>query len=147
MKRCGLVVTLVLGCSSHQAAAPKTTATAAPVSQCAQVAEHLVSEMAGAQQASPEEVDPYRNLLEKRCNEDKWSADLQKCLLASKTLQENKPCESMFTEEQNANLERDGKAAENAATKPAQDEKKEERSRGPMPKGSRKTGDPDEGGQ
>ena len=143
MNRWGVVVCLAFGCSSHEAPPAKTAASSAPKTQCAQVADHLVSEMTGAQKASPEEVDPYRQLIEKRCNEDKWSAELQSCLLASKTLAENKPCEKLFTDEQNANLERDGTAAEKAAHHDAD----EERSRGPMPKGGRKTGDPCEGGQ
>ena len=48
----------------------------------------------------------YRQLIEKRCSEDKWSAELQNCLLASKTLTENKPCEPMFTAAQNAQIAR-----------------------------------------
>jgi hypothetical protein len=167
MKRWGFVLCVLVGCSSHAAAPPKTAENATPPkSQCAQVADHLVSEMTGAKQASPEEVDPYRQLIEKRCDADNWSAELQKCLLASKTLQENKPCQPMFTDEQNANLERDGTAAENATkstrhTNDTDDDEDDkagkaappppgapaERSRAPAPKGGRKTGDPCGGGQ
>src|ERR1051325_9928477 len=111
---------MMFGCSHNKAPAGPPPP---PKTQCAQVADHLVSQMAGAQKASPEEVDPYRQLIEKGCNEDKGSdenrgtAELQSVLLPSKTLQENKPCEPMFTEQQNANLNRDGEAAEKSAKK------------------------------
>jgi hypothetical protein len=145
VKRWVAVMCVMFGCSHNKAPAGPPPP---PKTQCAQVADHLVSQMAGAQKASPEEVDPYRQLIEKRCNEDKWSAELQSCLLASKTLTENKPCEPMFTEQQNANLNRDGEAAEKSAKKKEPtDDAAEERTRAPSPKGGHKTGDPDTGGQ
>jgi hypothetical protein len=145
VKRWGVVVCMMLGCSHDKApAAPPPP----PKTQCAQVADHLVLQMAGAQKASPEEVDPYRQLIEKRCTDDQWSAKIQSCLLASNTLAENELCEPMFSEEQNANLHRDGDAIGKTAKKrDPTDDATEERSRAPAPKGGHKTGDPDTGGQ
>lgn len=157
---------IVVGaCASHASPAEAPVPPPKPSSQCDQVADHLVSQMTAASKASAEEIDPYRRLLSRRCNEDKWSTELQQCLLGTNTLKENKSCEHLFTDDQNANLERDGEAAEKAAKQSAAPEEKEEatggsksdpppppaptpsRSRGPAPKGGHKAGDPCEGGQ
>jgi len=90
---------LVVGCGAPQSAAPK-----APPSQCGKLADHLVSEMPGTAKADPEDVDPYRKTLYTRCTEDRWSPELQQCLLASTTLEGNKHCDVLWTEKQNLNL-------------------------------------------
>ena len=150
MTRAWLAVIVVVGCGhSQQAAAPASAAAPPPPpTQCAQVADHLVSEMSAAAVASDVEIAPYRQLITRRCNEDKWSVELQHCLLASATLKDNKPCESLFTAEQNANLEQDGQQTEKAATESSAPgaPPSPPATRAPAPK-PRKAGDPCEGGQ
>ena len=60
--------------------------------------------MSGAAKADPEDVDPYRKTLYTRCSDDHWSPELQQCLLASAKLEDNKRCDSLWTEDQNTNL-------------------------------------------
>src|SRR3954463_11592646 len=61
---------------------PPTSGTANQPSPCDRLADHLVSLMDAAQHAKPEELDPYRNLISKRCTEDHWGPEAQQCLTA-----------------------------------------------------------------
>lgn len=77
------------------------------VNTCEQVADHVVSLMPVAHKIESEHLDPYRNIISKRCTEDAWNAEAQKCMLATKQLEDGNACERMLTEAQAAAFERD----------------------------------------
>jgi hypothetical protein len=106
-----LVLLCVAGCAHETAPAPIA---AKPPSVCEQVADHVVGLMSAAQQAKPEELDPFRNVITKRCTEDHWSDQAQQCLRGIKDLPEGDKCEKLLTEDQAKSLERDGQAAAGA---------------------------------
>src|SRR5262245_15169930 len=54
-----------------------------------------------------EAADALRNLIRERCEQDGWSADATKCLIAMKTVQDAEPCAQLMTEAQQAALVRD----------------------------------------
>ena len=102
-----LLLVLALGACGHSAE-PKTAGTA-PKS-CDNVADHVVSLMS-ASAKNPEDVDPFRRIIAKRCGEDGWSEDAQHCMLAIKALDEGNACEKQLTEAQAKTFEADTQAA------------------------------------
>jgi hypothetical protein len=54
-----------------------------------------------------EAADALRNLIRERCEQDGWSAEATKCLIAMKSVKEAEPCARLMTEEQQAALVRD----------------------------------------
>jgi hypothetical protein len=54
-----------------------------------------------------EAADALRNLIRERCEQDNWSAEATKCLIAMKTVKDAEPCAQLMTEEQQAALVRD----------------------------------------
>ena len=73
--------------------------------------------MSAAQKADPVQLDPFRKLIARHCTADAWSAEVQQCLLASKTIADGDQCEKYLTPQQAQALESDGQAAvENMAT-------------------------------
>jgi hypothetical protein len=106
-----LLIVCIAACGH---AAPPAPVAAKQPSSCEQVADHVVSLMSVAQKAKPEELDPFRNVITKRCTEDHWSAEAQQCLGGIKTLPEGDQCEKLLTEEQAQALERDGQATAGA---------------------------------
>ena len=106
MKRILLLVLALWACG--QSAQPKTAATG-PKS-CDNVADHVVSLMS-ASAKSPEDVDPFRQIVAKRCSEDAWSDDAQQCMLSIKTLEEGNACEKQLTDAQAKSFEADTQAA------------------------------------
>ncbi|MDB4954483.1 MAG: hypothetical protein JWO36_2052 [Myxococcales bacterium] len=105
-----LVVVCLAACAHSSPPAP--TAAAKQPSPCEQLADHLVSFMPAAQHAKPEQLDPFRNLIARRCTDDRWSAEAQQCFSASKTIAEGNKCEQLLTADQAKALELDGQAKE-----------------------------------
>ena len=99
-------VALVACSKPKQETAPQVEVTA-----CAKVADHLVSLMSGAQKHPPEATDPLRRAVDKRCTEDKWSADTTQCLLALTSLADGEKCQAMMTPAQVDAFQRDTEAA------------------------------------
>lgn len=54
-----------------------------------------------------EEADALRNLIRERCEQDAWSADATRCLIAMKTTEDAAGCAPMMTDAQQAALVRD----------------------------------------
>jgi hypothetical protein len=57
-----------------------------------------------------EAADALRNLIRERCEQDGWSAEATKCLIAMKTVKDAEPCAQLMTEAQQAALVRDERA-------------------------------------
>ena len=54
-----------------------------------------------------EAADALRNLIRERCEQDGWSAEATRCLIAMKTVKDAEPCAQLMTEGQQAALVRD----------------------------------------
>jgi hypothetical protein len=115
MSRWILVVVVAVVACSHDANPPAPVVTP---SKCAQVADHVVSLMS-ASAKSPEQVDPFRTVIARRCNEDGWPVVAQDCLLATKQLGDGNACQQQLTEQQAKKFEDELAATLGAMTPPA----------------------------
>lgn len=75
-----------------------------------------------------EAADALRNLIRERCEQDGWSAEATRCLIAMTSVKDAEPCAKLMTDEQQAALVRDetalfgpadGKPAPSPAESPA----------------------------
>jgi hypothetical protein len=108
MSRVVFAVVLVLTACSK----PKPETTVQPqVSMCARVADHVVSLMSGAAKHPPEATDPFRRVVEERCDKDQWTVDAKQCLLDLTTLADGARCQGMMTPAQVEAFQRDSEAA------------------------------------
>jgi hypothetical protein len=57
-----------------------------------------------------EEADAVRRLIRVRCEQDGWSADATRCLIAMQKLDDAAPCAQLLTDDQQAALVRDQEA-------------------------------------
>lgn len=103
-----LIVFALVACSKPKADTP---APVAPASPCPRVADHLVSLMSGAAKHPPEATDPLRRAIDKRCTDDRWSADATRCLLELTSLADGERCQAMMTPAQVDAFQRDSEAA------------------------------------
>lgn len=118
-----LVVAVLLACSQ-----PKPPPTAPPkVSQCARVSDHLVSLMSGATKHPPEATDPLRRIIEQRCDQDRWTADANTCLLELASLAEGERCQALMTPAQIDAFQRESEAATAELRGQFKEERQEER--------------------
>jgi hypothetical protein len=65
-----------------------------------------------------EQADALRNLIRARCEQDAWSAEATRCLIAMKTLDDAAPCAKLMTDAQQAALVRDQQAQFGAGPAP-----------------------------
>ena len=88
-----------------QAAAPKGP------TPCARASDNLVQAMVArlphADPVPTETADALRNLIRERCEQDGWSAEATKCLIAMTSVKDAEPCAKLMTDEQQAALVRD----------------------------------------
>jgi pyruvate dehydrogenase E2 component (dihydrolipoamide acetyltransferase) len=105
------IVVALFAC--HHADAPAPAAPQAPT-PCARTADSMVAAMlAGlpANEASPTETaDAVRNLIRQRCEQDAWSDEATRCLIAMKHIEDAEPCARFMTAPQQAALVRDERA-------------------------------------
>jgi hypothetical protein len=135
-------IIVLAACASQAKPAPPP-----PPSQCPAVADHVIGLMTASKHAAAEDVDPFRRVIIKRCTEDAWSADAQKCILGMHSLKEAESCNDLLTQDQRDKLQSDGMAVSHHGD----DKHETEDSAAPkLPaptRGPRKAGDPCEGGQ
>jgi hypothetical protein len=62
-----------------------------------------------------ETADAFRNLIRERCEQDAWSAEATRCLIAMKQLGDAEACAKLMTDDQQAALVRDEQARFGAA--------------------------------
>jgi hypothetical protein len=114
--RAGWIVVALVAC--HHPEAPVAVAPRGPT-PCARAADSMVQTMLERlpkQDAPPtEEADALRNLIRERCEQDAWSADAARCLIAMKTTEDAAPCADLMTDAQQAALVRDQQALFGAA--------------------------------
>jgi hypothetical protein len=105
----GLVVVLV-ACSHGDA--PPPAAPRGPTA-CERAADSMVGAMLARLPASgspTEQADALRRLIRVRCEQDGWSADATRCLIAMQKLDDAAPCAKLLTDGQQAALVRDQEA-------------------------------------
>jgi hypothetical protein len=107
----GALVALVLASGACSKPKPESPPPPRPTTKCPNVADHLVSLMSGAAKHPPEAVDPLRRVIGTRCEEDRWSADAQQCLLDLASLADGARCQAMMTAAQVEAFQRDSEAA------------------------------------
>src|SRR5262245_29531469 len=96
------------GC--HPAEPPAAPAPKGPTA-CARASDSMVQTMLDrlSQEGPPptEAADALRNLIRERCEQDGWSPEATKCLIAMTSVKDAEPCARLMTEEQQAALVRD----------------------------------------
>jgi hypothetical protein len=105
----GLAV--ALGCSHVDA--PPPAAPKGPTA-CERAADSMVGAMLArlaAADAPTEQADALRRLIRVRCEQDGWSAEATRCLIAMQKLDDAAPCAKLLTEDQQAGLVRDQEAS------------------------------------
>jgi hypothetical protein len=114
-----LVIVALVACHPAEPAAPVVPKGPTP---CERASDSMVQPMLDrlSSQGPPptEQADALRNLIRERCEQDGWSADATKCLIAMKTLDDAAACAKLMTDEQQAALVRDQDARFPAANKP-----------------------------
>jgi hypothetical protein len=78
---------------------------------CARASDTMVQTMLDrlSSQGPPptEAADALRNLIRERCEQDGWSAETTRCLIAMTSVKDAEPCAKLMTDEQQAALVRD----------------------------------------
>lgn len=94
----------------HAAEPPASPALRGPT-QCARASDSMVQTMLDRLSSDgpppTEAADALRNLIRERCEQDGWSAEAVKCLIAMTTVQDAEACAKLMTDEQQAALVRD----------------------------------------
>lgn len=105
------IVVMVVACGS--AAPPPPVAPKGPT-PCARASDSMVQIMLDRLSSTGpppmEEADALRNLIRERCEQDRWSADATKCLIAMTKIDDAAACAALMTDEQQAALVRDQNA-------------------------------------
>ncbi len=109
----GLVLALI---ACQRAEAPPPAAPKRPTA-CERAADSMVGAMLARlppSGAPTEQADALRRLIGVRCEQDGWSAEATRCLLAMQKLDDAAPCAKLLTDDQQAALVRDQEAASGA---------------------------------
>jgi len=114
MRGCWIVAVLV---ACHHAEAPAPVAPKGPT-PCARASDSMVQTMLDQLRASlpdsaelpTEQADAIRNLIRERCEQDGWSAEATRCLIAMKRQDDAEACAKLLTDDQQAALVRDQEA-------------------------------------
>jgi hypothetical protein len=102
---------IALAACSH-AEAPPPAAPTGPTA-CERASDSMVGAMLArlpSGDAPTEPADALRNLIRVRCEQDGWSAEATRCLIAMQRLDDAAPCAQLLTEAQQAALVRDEEA-------------------------------------
>ena len=90
---------------------------------CERASDNLVQAMlARLPRADPvptETADALRNLIRERCEQDSWSANATRCLIAMKRTEDAGPCAQLMTDAQQEALVRDEEALFGGPVRPA----------------------------
>jgi hypothetical protein len=94
----------------HAAEPPAAPAPKGPTA-CARASDSMVQTMLDrlSSEGPPptEAADALRNLIRERCEQDRWSAEATKCLVAMSSVKDAESCARLMTDEQQAALVRD----------------------------------------
>ena len=110
----GLAAVLV---ACQRAEAPPPVAPKQPTA-CERAADSMVGAMLARLPAfdePTEQADALRRLIRVRCEQDGWSAEATRCLIAMQKLDDAAPCAKLLTDDQQAALVRDQEGRSGAA--------------------------------
>jgi hypothetical protein len=108
--RAGWIVVALVACGHAEPPPPVAPKGPTP---CARAADSMVQTLLDrlpAKDAPTEAADGLRNLIRERCEQDGWSAEATRCLIAMKSTDDAAPCAALMTEDQQAALVRDEQA-------------------------------------
>jgi hypothetical protein len=104
------IVVALAACHHADAPAPAPAPPKGPTA-CARASDSMVQAMLDrlSSKTPPptEQADALRNLIRARCDQDGWSAEATRCLIAMKTLDDAVPCAKLMTDAQQAALVHD----------------------------------------
>ena len=109
----GLVLALI---ACQRGDAPPPAAPKGPTA-CERAADSMVGAMLArlpASGAPTEQADALRRLIRVRCEQDGWSAEVTRCLIAMRKLDDAAPCAKLMPDEQQDALARDLEARSGA---------------------------------
>jgi hypothetical protein len=117
-----LAVALMTLAACPPPAPPRAAAPKGPT-RCERASDNLVQAMvARLPRADPvptETADALRNLIRERCEQDAWSDDATRCLIAMKRTEDAGPCAQLMTDAQQAALVRDEEALFGGPSRPS----------------------------
>jgi hypothetical protein len=162
MRSLGFVLLVLAACGGSSKPAPQNAAAGGGGGggdhPCVRGADHLIDLMsAEAKDAPPEKIKHFKDSFVTRCETDKWSAQMQSCVIDAKAPGDLEKCDSFLTPEQKDALSKESGEEDGAAPPPpppppavappaAQPSSvMPAKSRGPT--GKKKAGDPCEGGE
>jgi hypothetical protein len=117
--RAAWIVVALIACASGALTACASGAPPAPAAPkgptaCARASDSMVQTMLDRlpdKEAPPiEEADALRNLIRERCEQDGWSAEATRCLIATRSVDDAAACAPHLTDAQQAALVRDQSA-------------------------------------
>lgn len=103
----GALVVALVAC--RHAEAPPPAAPSGPTA-CERASDSMVGAMLArlpSADAPTEQADALRNLIRVRCEQDGWSAEATRCLIAMQRIDDAAPCAKLLTDDQQAALVRD----------------------------------------
>jgi hypothetical protein len=106
----GVILVVMAGCGGSSA--PPPAAPKGPTA-CERASDSMVGAMLArlpSADAPTERADALRNLIRERCEQDRWSDEATRCLIAMKQLDDAAPCAKLLTDDQQAALVRDQEA-------------------------------------
>ena len=110
MRASWIAVTLAALGACHSAEPPAAPTAKGPTA-CARASDSMVQTMLDrlSKDGPPptEAADALRNLIRERCEQDGWSAEATKCLIAMTSVKDAEPCARLMTDAQQAALVRD----------------------------------------
>ena len=109
----GTLATLATLGACHSAEPPAAPTPKGPTA-CARASDSMVQTMLDrlSKDGPPptEAADALRNLIRERCEQDGWSAEATRCLIAMTSVKDAEPCARLMTDAQQAALVRDESA-------------------------------------
>jgi hypothetical protein len=115
LRRIGGLALALIAC--QHADAPPPAAPSGPTA-CERAADSMVGAMLAhlpPADAPTEQADALRRLIRVRCEQDGWSAEATRCLIAMQKLDDAQPCAKLLTDDQQAALVRDQDAGSGGA--------------------------------
>ncbi len=97
----------VAASDSRAKSARPVTANEPAAMQCTQVADHMLAAVPADMKFTPDQATKIRSLMVARCTEDRWSAEIQQCVLTSTNGNEDR-CQKLFTPAQADAIKRMG---------------------------------------
>jgi hypothetical protein len=108
-----VIVGLVVCAACGAPAAPKAAGPKGPT-PCARASDNMVQalleRLSKKGPVPAEEADALRNLIRERCEQDGWSAEATRCLIARKKVEDTEACAPLLTEAQQEALVSDQSA-------------------------------------